>query len=61
VTGGEVYGRDAELRSFLEDHGTGDVLKIPCSFRITLPSGQRIAAARVLGKLLTERWCRLSE
>ena len=35
VTGDEVYGRDAKLRSFLEDQHTGYVLKIPCSFRIT--------------------------
>jgi SRSO17 transposase len=44
VTGDEVYGRDAKLRSFLEDQGTGYVLKIPCSFRITLPTGQRMRA-----------------
>src|SRR5262245_12052423 len=30
VTGDEVYGRDTKLRSFLEDQGTGYVLKIPC-------------------------------
>jgi SRSO17 transposase len=44
VTGDEVYGRDAKLRSVLEDHQVGYVLKIPCSFRITLPSGQRMRA-----------------
>jgi hypothetical protein len=44
VTGDEVYGRDAKLRSFLEDQHTGYVLKIPCSFRITLPTGQKIRA-----------------
>jgi SRSO17 transposase len=44
VTGDEVYGRDAKLRSALEDRHTGYVLKIPCSFRITLPTGQRIRA-----------------
>jgi SRSO17 transposase len=37
----EVYGRDAKLREFLEDRGTGYVLGIPCSFRITLPCGQK--------------------
>jgi len=36
VTGDEVYGRDARLRSVLEDWRTGYVLKIPCSFRVTL-------------------------
>jgi SRSO17 transposase len=44
VTGDEVYGRDAKLRTFVEERRTGYVLKIPCSFRITLPSGQRMRA-----------------
>jgi SRSO17 transposase len=44
VTGDEVYGRDARLRAFLEDQRTGYVLKIPCSFRVTLPTGQKIRA-----------------
>jgi SRSO17 transposase len=44
VTGDEVYGRDAGLRAFLEEQHTGYVLKIPCSFRITLPTGQKARA-----------------
>jgi SRSO17 transposase len=44
VTGDEVYGRDAKLRAFLEEQHTGYVLKIPCSFRITLPTGQKARA-----------------
>jgi len=44
VTGDEVYGRDAKLRTVLEDQHTGFVLKIPCSFRITLPTGQKMRA-----------------
>jgi len=44
VTGDEVYGRDAKLRQVLEDQRTGYVLKIPCSFRITLPTGQKARA-----------------
>jgi SRSO17 transposase len=44
VTGDEVYGRDAKLRTFLKDQHTGYVLKIPCSFRVTLPAGQKIRA-----------------
>jgi SRSO17 transposase len=44
VTGDEVYGRDARLRAFLEDQATGYVLKIPCSFRVTLPAGQKARA-----------------
>jgi SRSO17 transposase len=44
VTGDEVYGRDAKLRLLLEDQAAGYVLKIPCSFRITLPTGQKMRA-----------------
>ena len=44
VTGDEVYGRDARLRAVLEDRRTGYVLKIPCSFRVTLPTGQKVRA-----------------
>jgi SRSO17 transposase len=44
VTGDEVYGRDARLRSSLEDRHTGYALKIPCSFRLTLPTGQKVRA-----------------
>jgi SRSO17 transposase len=44
VTGDEVYGRDAKLRARCEAHRTGYVMKIPCSFRITLPTGQKMRA-----------------
>src|SRR5262245_17577005 len=44
VTGDEVYGRDAELRTALEDQCTGYALKIPCSFRVTLLTGPKIRA-----------------
>jgi SRSO17 transposase len=44
VSGDEVYGRDAKLRAAIEAHHAGYVLKIPCSFRITLPTGQKIRA-----------------
>jgi SRSO17 transposase len=44
VTGDEVYGRDASLRQALEDLGSGYVLKISCSFRVTLPTGQKVRA-----------------
>jgi SRSO17 transposase len=59
VTGDEVDGRDAKLRTFLEERRTGYVLKIPCSFRITLPTGQKIradhAAALVPRRRLADR------
>jgi SRSO17 transposase len=44
VTGDEVYGRDTKLRRALEGQATGYVLKVPCSFRVTLPDGQKIRA-----------------
>jgi SRSO17 transposase len=44
VTGDEVYGRDAKLRTFLEEQHTGYVVKAPCSFRVTLPTGQKMRA-----------------
>jgi DDE superfamily endonuclease len=44
VTGDDVYGRDTKLRSVLEDRRLGYALKIPCSFRVTLPTGQKMRA-----------------
>ena len=56
VTGGEVYGRDAKLRTMLEDQGTGYVLKIPCSFRVTLPAGQKIRADHAAALVPARGW-----
>jgi SRSO17 transposase len=56
VTGDEVYGRDAKLRSFLEARHTGYVLKIPCSFRITLPTGQKMRADHAARLVPAQAW-----
>jgi SRSO17 transposase len=56
VTGDEVYGRDAQLRAFLEDQGTGYVLKIPCSFRVTLPAGQKVRADHAARLVPARAW-----
>jgi SRSO17 transposase len=56
VTGDEVYGRDAKLRTFLEDQGTGYVLKIPCSFRVTLPAGQKVRADHAARLVPARAW-----
>jgi SRSO17 transposase len=56
VTGDEVYGRDAKLRQAVEDQGTGYVLKIPCSFRVTLPTGQKIRADHAARLAPTRAW-----
>ena len=50
VCGDEVYGSCTELREFLEDHDQAYVLRVPSSFRLTLPGGVTLtckqAAAR---------------
>jgi SRSO17 transposase len=56
VTGDEVYGRDARLRQVLEDQATGYVLKIPCSFRITLPTGQKVRADHAARLVPARAW-----
>ena len=56
VTGDEVYGRDARLRSVLEGQGTGYVLKIPCSFRVTLPTGQKVRADHAARLVPANAW-----
>ncbi len=56
VTGEEVYGRDARLRAFLEDQGTGYVLKIPCSFRATLPAGRKVRADHAARLVAAAAW-----
>jgi SRSO17 transposase len=56
VTGDEVYGRDATLRSSLEDRHLGYVLKIPCSFRVTLPAGQKVRADHAARLVPARAW-----
>ena len=56
VTGDEVYGRDAKLRLFLEARRTGYVLKIPCSFRVTLPTGQKVRADHAARLVPARAW-----
>ena len=56
VTGDEVYGRDAKLRTLLEDRRTGYVLKIPCSFRVTLPTGQKARADHAARLIPAAAW-----
>jgi SRSO17 transposase len=56
VTGDEVYGRDAKLRTVLEDQHTGYVLKIPCLFRVTLPTGQKVRADHAARLVPARAW-----
>jgi SRSO17 transposase len=52
----EVYGQDPGLRELCEERGTGYVLGVPCSFRVTLPSGARIRADKALAKVPRRAW-----
>jgi SRSO17 transposase len=56
VTGDEVYGRDAKLRQVLEDQATGYALKIPCSFRVTLPTGQKVRTDHAARMVPASAW-----
>ena len=56
VTGDEVYGRDTKLRAAIEAHRTGYVLKIPCSFRVTLPTGQKMRADHAAALTPARAW-----
>jgi SRSO17 transposase len=56
VTGDEVYGRDARLRAAIEARRAGYVLKIPCSFRVTLPAGQKMRADHAARLVPARAW-----
>jgi len=58
VCGDEVYGTCNKLRSFLEEHGQGYVLRIPSSFHLTLARGIRMTCAEAARTLLRHknRW-----
>jgi SRSO17 transposase len=43
--GDEVYGACTGLREFFEDRGQGYVLRVPRTFRLTLPGGRRLTCA----------------
>jgi SRSO17 transposase len=43
--GDEVYGSCTGLREFFEDRGQGYVLRVPRTFRLTLPGGRRFTCA----------------
>jgi SRSO17 transposase len=55
VSGDAVYGKDAGLRGFCEQHRVGYVFGVPCSFAVTLTSGRRVRADQAL-KLVPAQW-----
>jgi SRSO17 transposase len=54
--GGEVYGNCTELREFFEDRGQGYVLRVPRTFRLTLPGGRRLTCADAASQVAAKRW-----
>ena len=54
LAGDEVYGRSSKLRGACEKHGKGYVLAVPVNFKVTLPSGRRLAVAS-LARLVPAR------
>lgn len=52
----EVYGQDPGLRKLCEERGVGYVLAVPCSFRVTVPSGARMRADKALAKVPGHAW-----
>jgi hypothetical protein len=56
VTGDEVYGLDARLRAAIEARRADYVLKIPCSFRVTLPTGQKMRADHAARLVPARAW-----
>jgi SRSO17 transposase len=56
VSGDEVYGRDAALREFCEHRGVGYVLRVPCSFRVSLTSRRRVRVDQALKLVPTKGW-----
>jgi SRSO17 transposase len=55
--GDEVYGNCTQLRAFFEERGQGYVLRVPCTFRLTLASGRALTCADAVSRLLASvRW-----
>ncbi len=54
ICGDEVYGSCTELREFLEARGQGYVLRVACSFTITL-AGAKVRCADAVTRLLQDR------
>jgi SRSO17 transposase len=56
ATGDEVYGRDPNLRAWLEAHQTGYVLGVPRSLPVTLGSGRTMRADATLKMIKPKAW-----
>jgi SRSO17 transposase len=56
VSGDEVYGSSTELREYLEDRDQAYVLRVPCSFRLTLPGGLTLTCQQAAARLGRRGW-----
>ncbi|MFY1623641.1 IS701 family transposase [Micromonospora sp. WMMD735] len=57
VTGGEVYGTDPRLRTYLEQRGIGYVLAIGCARRVRVNDGRTLVRAdEVAERIPTTQW-----
>jgi hypothetical protein len=58
ICGDEVYGACTKLREFLEARDQAYVLRVPCSFHLTLARGLTLTCADAASRLLKEarRW-----
>jgi SRSO17 transposase len=58
AAGDEVYGRSPQLRSFLEDHQVGYVLRVGCAFTVRLGCGTQLRADTLVATYLRQkrRW-----
>lgn len=55
AAGDEVYGRSGELRTYLEDHGVGYVLRVGCAFYAELAAGVKIRADQAVNTHLGDQ------
>ncbi|MFF0146188.1 transposase [Amycolatopsis sulphurea] len=55
IAGDEVYGRSGKLRSFLEDNGTGYVMRVGCALVAEVSPGRRIRADAAVAAHLAKR------
>lgn len=56
AAGDEVYGRSARLRTFLEDHQVGYVLRVGCAFHLEVAAGVTVRADGLVAQLPPQAW-----
>jgi len=56
LCGDEVYGSCTRLREYLENRGQAYVLRVPCSFPLTLPGGITLTCGQAAARLGRRGW-----